>query len=256
MVTLIKRWLIAIFILTSTSLFAQDIIVLKNGDEIKAIVQEIGTDAIKYKKFENQAGPTYTMTKSDVFMIKYQNGSKDVFQTENETKSGIASTQQTDAANAKVQKYALVDMNLTMGRGGFYQGDRLMDMNETRRIISSNPEALHLFDSGKRLSNASAVMVGVGTVPILVGLGYCIAAATQSEENKYKADVYYTYGYIFMASGAPPLIVGMCLIGPGQRKFREACEVYNAGNKPLSDKGYQLDIGITSSGGLGLSVKF
>jgi len=58
---------------------AQDIIVLKNGDDIKTIVQEIGLNEIKYKKFENINGPIYTMKKSEIFMIMYENGSKDVF---------------------------------------------------------------------------------------------------------------------------------------------------------------------------------
>jgi hypothetical protein len=63
------------------TLSAQDIITLKSGDEIKAKVQEIGTDNVKYKKYDNQSGPIYTLTKSDIFMIKYENGDKDVFNT-------------------------------------------------------------------------------------------------------------------------------------------------------------------------------
>ena len=58
---------------------AQDIIVLKDSNEINALVQEIGINEVKYKKWDNQTGPTYTMKKSEVFMIKYQNGTKDVF---------------------------------------------------------------------------------------------------------------------------------------------------------------------------------
>ena len=63
------------------SSFSQDIIVLKTGDEIKSKVLEVSTDQVKYKKWENMDGPTYTSLKSEVFMIKYQNGSKDVFNT-------------------------------------------------------------------------------------------------------------------------------------------------------------------------------
>jgi len=59
--------------------FAQDIIILKNGEEIKSKVIEVSSDLIKYKKWENQEGPTYSSNKSDVFMIKYINGTKDVF---------------------------------------------------------------------------------------------------------------------------------------------------------------------------------
>ena len=63
-------------------LYAQDIITLKSGEEVKAVVQEIGADYVKYKKFENKNGPTYSLPKSAVFMIKYENGAKDVFTAE------------------------------------------------------------------------------------------------------------------------------------------------------------------------------
>ncbi len=61
------------------SSYSQDNIILKNGDEIKSKVLEVLPDVIKYKKWENQDGPTYTSDKGAVFMIKYQNGTKDVF---------------------------------------------------------------------------------------------------------------------------------------------------------------------------------
>jgi hypothetical protein len=58
---------------------AQDIITKKNGDEIKAKVLEIGVKEVKYKRFGNESGPTYTLSKSEIFLIKYENGDKDVF---------------------------------------------------------------------------------------------------------------------------------------------------------------------------------
>ena len=72
-------FLFAVFCLSVASIFAQDVITLKNGDDIQALVQEIGEVEIKYKKFENFNGPNYTLKKSEVFMIRYANGSKDVF---------------------------------------------------------------------------------------------------------------------------------------------------------------------------------
>ena len=75
-----KKSLIALFLLFKVaSTFAQDIIILKSGDEIKSIVAEVLSDQIKYKKFENKTGPSYGIDKSKVFMIRYANGSKDVF---------------------------------------------------------------------------------------------------------------------------------------------------------------------------------
>ena len=74
------RTVILFFLFITPQLFlAQDILILKSGDEIQAKVNEVGTKEIKYKKFSNLTGPVYTILKSEVFMIKYQNGSKDVF---------------------------------------------------------------------------------------------------------------------------------------------------------------------------------
>jgi len=58
---------------------AYDIILLKSGDEIKAKVLEITDQQIKYKDFDFQSGPTRNLNISEVFMITYENGKKEVF---------------------------------------------------------------------------------------------------------------------------------------------------------------------------------
>lgn len=62
---------------------AQGIIIMKNGDEITVKVTEVSSQSIRYKKFDNPEGPLYTADKNDVFMIKYQNGTKDIFGQQN-----------------------------------------------------------------------------------------------------------------------------------------------------------------------------
>ena len=88
-------WLI--LLLLGSIAFAQDEIVLKNGDIIKAKVSEVGTDQIKYKKWENLEGPTYSSKKDEVFMIKYENGSKDVFSASQKTST--STTVQTSSSD-------------------------------------------------------------------------------------------------------------------------------------------------------------
>lgn len=68
-------------LLFALNIFSQDFVILKNGDEIKAKVLEINENSIDYKKFSNVNGPTYHMNKSEIFMIKYASGDKDVFNT-------------------------------------------------------------------------------------------------------------------------------------------------------------------------------
>lgn len=90
------KWTIFLSIIFWTNLtLAQDMIILRTGDEIKSKVIEITPELVKYKKWENQDGPTYSSTKVEVFMIKYANGTKDVFKDTpamNSTRTVISNT--------------------------------------------------------------------------------------------------------------------------------------------------------------------
>ena len=63
--------------------YSQDVITLKTSQDIFSKVIEVSKTEVKYKKFENIDGPTYTISKFDVIMIRYQNGTKDVFNLDN-----------------------------------------------------------------------------------------------------------------------------------------------------------------------------
>ena len=78
-----------LLVLFAMQLTGQDFIILKNGDEIKAKVLEINDNSIDYKRFTNVNGPTYHLNKSEIFMIKYESGDKDVF---NASASAVATT--------------------------------------------------------------------------------------------------------------------------------------------------------------------
>jgi len=62
--------------------FSQDEMTFRTGETLKAKIIEVGSADIIYKKVENLSGPSYTVSKDKVFMIKYENGTKDVFGTE------------------------------------------------------------------------------------------------------------------------------------------------------------------------------
>ena len=61
--------------------YGQDVIVQQNGNEIEAKVLEIAEQTIKYKEYDFQEGPTRNISISDVFMIIYANGRREVFKT-------------------------------------------------------------------------------------------------------------------------------------------------------------------------------
>ena len=82
-----RHILLLCLILSSVFSNAQDVIVLRNADEIQAKVKEITPTTISYVKWNNLDGPNYTINKSDVFFIKYENGEKEVFNSEPASKN-------------------------------------------------------------------------------------------------------------------------------------------------------------------------
>ena len=77
-----KRF-ICVFILGLSALIsldAQDIITKKDGTDITAKILEVNINDIKYKRYSNLNGPTYTIAKSEILIVRYENGENDVFE--------------------------------------------------------------------------------------------------------------------------------------------------------------------------------
>ena len=74
-----RLFIIGLFAFVSSACLSQDVITYKNGKEAKGTVTDVTTTDIKFKKEDNPDGPIYVVSKSEIFMIRYANGSKDVF---------------------------------------------------------------------------------------------------------------------------------------------------------------------------------
>ena len=86
--------------------FSQDLLIKKDGSEIKAKVLEIGESSIKYRKWENLEGPVYVVNAADILMIRYENGSNEVIYKES---TPASNPQVTTKSNAKASKVKLSD---------------------------------------------------------------------------------------------------------------------------------------------------
>ncbi|MEM0991450.1 MAG: hypothetical protein AAF806_13260 [Bacteroidota bacterium] len=71
-----------------------DLMILKNGDEIEAKVTEINSSEVKFRRCDNLDGPVYTKKKSEVFMIKYSNGTKEMISSTADPVTEPATTNQ------------------------------------------------------------------------------------------------------------------------------------------------------------------
>ncbi len=83
---------------------AQDVIYKNDKKEIKSKIIEVLDNEIKYKKFEFLDGPTYSMPKTDIYMIIYKNGQKEMF--ENKTTVAKEEVQETKAASTERKSIA------------------------------------------------------------------------------------------------------------------------------------------------------
>lgn len=103
---------------------AQDVIVKKDGTTILSKVLEVNIVDIKYKKFSNQNGPTYTINKSEILSINYENGEKDSFKEGNIEASAKSNTSSqrltkktTDSRNTEIislynQQHELINIRV------------------------------------------------------------------------------------------------------------------------------------------------
>ena len=71
-----KQFLVLILLLCSTNIFAQDVIVKKDGSTIVCRVVNLTESEIVYKKWSDLNGSNYVMERSAASAINYQNGKK------------------------------------------------------------------------------------------------------------------------------------------------------------------------------------
>lgn len=59
-----------------------DVLVFRDGTELRVRIKEISLNEIKYQKCDLPDGPNYINRKSELFMIKYANGTREVVRVE------------------------------------------------------------------------------------------------------------------------------------------------------------------------------
>ena len=77
---------------------AQDLLTKRNGDEVAVKVVEITPSEVKYRRADNPDGPLISVWRSDVFLIRYANGTKEVLNAPPTTASGNGQAVPTAAA--------------------------------------------------------------------------------------------------------------------------------------------------------------
>lgn len=160
-----KKLLILLALLYAGLCFSQDIIIMKNGDEIEAKVTEILKDEIKYKRYTNPTGPTYTLAISKIFMIRYESGDKDVFDEIKQTKTTVTNNSPKPAYKAPTRFIYRDDIGdpycqIKKQFGGKVYGDRANEIFYRQDLVFYGFDFTYL-----KLSNSDKLGDGVIIVP-------------------------------------------------------------------------------------------
>ncbi len=155
-----KKLFIIIFLLVSTGMaMAQDVIVKKDGSTIPSKVEEINNTEIKYKKWSNQEGPTYSISRSEVLSINYENGEVEKF-----------------SDNATSQSNAFQDITQPPRKGimecsgsRLLLNGRVLSDEEFRYLVGEHDYQLYM--KGKNLNSAGTVLGSIGGIIAGAGLG-------------------------------------------------------------------------------------
>lgn len=216
---------LAVFFIASVTLFAQDTIVLRNGNEIQALVLEVGVNDIKYKRADNPDGPIYTLEKLKISLIRYTNGSEEVF-------DDIDSSATPDG-NQQPAPPILSYSN------GVYQNGYKIPPYQVQEIMSADKEALKRYNGGRTLYLVGRTIA----YPCAFLLGWDLGTRIAGGEGNGA----------LLGVGVGGLAVGFILSNLGDNKMKTSVQLYNS--KINKETSYQIDFGFTQSG-VGFCMKF
>jgi len=185
-----KKTLVSLLLVTSALLtYAQDVITTRTGEEIQSKVLKISDSEVEYKKWNNQDGPTFVMGVDKVFMVKYQNGEKQVF-----------------GGNATANENSVPEVTEVKKKGNTFQKRRFnLDLGysaQNLRFASQNGVIMS-WCGDKRFSNG--LLLGLswdGDIGKGWGYEYCAFGLEAFFEKTSGSDVYegipYTYEESFV----------------------------------------------------------
>lgn len=112
----IQHFLIScILLFIGHTALAQDIIIKQDASEIKAHIEEVGDELIKYRRHSNPSGPLYSIRKTEVFMIRYENGEQETMKAAKEAASATPSKINYTSRNARTKVADMQKKSLYFG---------------------------------------------------------------------------------------------------------------------------------------------
>lgn len=182
MKNLLSVLLMAMGLLMCQAVYAQDTITMKTGDAINGKVLKVGTTEIEYKKSDNLEGPSYSVAKKDVYMIKYENGSTDMFSAPRDLEKEKAERMrqaEEEAAEDRQQWQLDYEYSMERYRGRLTSGIICTSIGASCLITGSTllgigiPRAMYDIENVNPRLNTTAMAVSgallvIGSIPLTI----------------------------------------------------------------------------------------
>jgi hypothetical protein len=222
-----KLLLLIVLFCASLTIMAQDVIVKKDGSTILSKVLEIGETEIKYKKWSNQDGPTYTIHQSEILRINYQNGETDSFYDENSLLDGNM------VSTLDLPIYVKGELKHVRRNILALDGKVLSD-DEAKRLLGT--KAYEDFLKGVKLGRIGDGITLPGALSFVGGLCLIVLPVALSEDQGIDANnlsAIGTIGIICFGVGGDLIITGSIVAGTGKRMIRNIVTEYNGNNNKV-----------------------
>ncbi len=129
-------------------------------------------------------------------------------------------------------------------RGRYFVNGKQISTRETRELLTSNPEALKLFKSGKSKESTGGLLIGFGTALVTVDLAIGLFS-----DVKYPTVATYI--------GVASLIASFPVLAGKNKKLKDGIDLYNKGAKKIGqiDTDFELNV-IANHNGYGIQFIF
>lgn len=210
-----KLSLLIVLFCVSLMTVAQDVIVKRDGSTIQSKVMEINGTEIKYKKWSNQDGPLYSINRSEVASINYQNGEKEDFSNEVVIRSSelpVYTGEPLRCVFSSVSNYTL------------YLGENELTQEELRVLLGK--EGYDNFMSGNQMIQTGTAFRLPYLITFVAGLSGLIYGYTKDKDGNYNYTAR-TIGYAGMGIAIPCLVLESVFSNNGRNRIIETIDEYN-----------------------------
>lgn len=225
-----RKILLILSALCSLSAMAQDVIVKQNGDEIQCKLLEVGTESIKYKRWSNLNGPTFVEERDDIFMIKYENGEKDVFGVKTASQQNNVSVNPSSTMTVPNLRYD------KESKSGLYSGNTEIPSDYAQTIMGTDWGEFQMCkekrQKGKKLLVWGIICRAI-SVPLTVGF-------------IVDGDIpYFVSGTGVRMAGSALLATGIVNLVKGQRGCKRLVKQHNSSSLGFNPE-FDFNVGMNS----------